>query len=67
MLIYNRLDVVSFHNPPVLGRILRKGNALDLHVDVLGQRLDGDARTGRLLSEPLLVLGVHVGEQRHVG
>lgn len=46
---------------------LRKGDALDLDVDVLGQGLDGDAGPGGLLGEPLLVLDVHVGEQGHVG
>lgn len=45
----------------------RKRDALNLHIDALGQLLDGDAGPGGLVSEPLLVLRVHVGEGRHVG
>lgn len=46
---------------------LRESNALNLNVDSLGQLLDGHATAGGLVGKPLLVLLVHVGEQRHVG
>ena len=46
---------------------LRQGNALDLDVDTLGQLVHGDAGTGGLVDEVLLVLVVHGGEVCHVG
>ena len=40
--------------------LLRQSNALNLDIDILGQRLDGDAATGGLMREPLLVLAIHL-------
>lgn len=39
---------------------LRKSNALNLDVDVLGEGLDGDTAASGLVREVLLVLGVHL-------
>jgi hypothetical protein len=39
----------------------------NLHICVLGERLDGDTAAGRLVGHPLLVLLVHLGEVTHVG
>lgn len=44
----------------------RQSNALNFNIDVLRERLDGDAAAGGLVSEPLCVLLVHLGEEAHV-
>jgi hypothetical protein len=46
---------------------LRKSNGLNLDVNALGKSLDSNAAASRLVGEPLLVLGVHIGKVVHVG
>lgn len=44
----------------------RQSNAFNFNIDVLRESLDGDATAGRLVSEPLRVLLVHLGEEAHI-
>jgi hypothetical protein len=39
---------------------LWQGNSLNLHIDALGERLDCNAASRRLVREELLVLSVHL-------
>ena len=41
-------------------------NAFDLDVNILGQRLDSDARPCWFMSEILLIDAVHLAEMRHI-
>jgi hypothetical protein len=43
-----------------------QSNRLDLNRYALGQLVDSDARPGRLVREPLLILAVHLREVGHV-
>lgn len=44
----------------------RKSNAFNLDIDVLRERLNSDTAAGRLVSEPLCVLLVHLGKRAHI-
>lgn len=60
--IFVVFNFLSIHTSPDL----LQSNALNLHRHTLGQLVNSDTATSRLVGEELLVGGVHLGEVGHV-